>query len=491
MKKMCLIGQLFICSLLFISLQTAHLFAQTEENEDYEIYKIQLAVCEIHAFLHYFDPLYELEMGAVYSEPTKDYTKDRAVLGDFRSRTVAENVLAKVHAKGFKDAFVIKHIVENPEYIIRLGTFKKVDYARFAHLKNYEKLLLEPVEDMHRVCLGVFLDKQTAQKALEDVQKQGFPEAFLQEYEPKSQMVIQQIDRLPQIMTSKKSDLQPTKESPVQPSESYKKSSAVTTVAAPTTTTKPITTASNTTNLSNLETPSFKSKALSSLGTPVPLPPPKPSNFFEAVDELLQKYVANGRVNYGKMYNHPEQLDDVLILMKKTKLSGKSSTYKQAFYINAYNMCVIKTIIDHYPMRSPMDIQGFFDAMKYQVAGELLTLEQIEKQRLFGLKKDARFHFALVCGAKGCPPLKNTAYQVSTLDAELDTQTRKALNNPTFIQVDSSADKAVFSEIFKWYASHFTDSGNPLTFINQYRDIEIPSNYTVDYYPYNWDLNGY
>ena len=49
-----------------------------------------------------------------------------------------------------------------------------------------------------------------------------------------------------------------------------------------------------------------------------------------------------------------------------------------------------------------------FDSKKFQLAGEKLTLNQIEKQKLKP-EIDPRVHFVLVCAALSCPVLE--AYQ--------------------------------------------------------------------------------
>ena len=61
--------------------------------------------------------------------------------------------------------------------------------------------------------------------------------------------------------------------------------------------------------------------------------------------------------------------------MEIAKLGGCSQIEKTAFWINAYNLIVIKAIVENYPINSPMDFAGFFDSKKHPVAGEKLTTE--------------------------------------------------------------------------------------------------------------------
>ena len=103
--------------------------------------------------------------------------------------------------------------------------------------------------------------------------------------------------------------------------------------------------------------------------------------------------------------------------------------------------------------------------------------------------KDARFHFVLVCGAIGCPPLISKAYLPNTLETQLETQTKIALNG-TFLKVNTKKKHVEGSEILKWYKEDFTMNGTKeLDFINKYRTEKIPSNFKLSYFTYNWNLN--
>jgi hypothetical protein len=77
------------------------------------------------------------------------------------------------------------------------------------------------------------------------------------------------------------------------------------------------------------------------------------------------------------------------------------------------------------------------------------------------------------------------------LEQQLERQTRIALNNPDFIQIDQQEQKVSLSEIFRWYAGDFGGSQkSTLAFINGYREKPIPENYSIGYYTYDWSLNG-
>jgi hypothetical protein len=209
--------------------------------------------------------------------------------------------------------------------------------------------------------------------------------------------------------------------------------------------------------------------------------------FFKEVNIFLSIYTKAGKVDYKALANNPSSLDKLVSLTKEVSLAGADVKIAQAFWINAYNMSVIKGIVANYPIKSPLDKKGFFDTIKYEIAGQKITLNDIENKKLRAKFSDARFHFVLVCGALGCPPIIEEAYMPNTLDAQLEQQTKKALNRDSFIKV--SKGKVAFSEIFKWHKEDFVKDGNEIDFLNKYRKEKVASDSKVTYYSYDWRLN--
>jgi hypothetical protein len=137
-----------------------------------------------------------------------------------------------------------------------------------------------------------------------------------------------------------------------------------------------------------------------------------------------------------------------------------------------------------------MDLKGFFDKELHTVAGEKMTLNDLEMKKLLQPYKDARFHFALVCAARSCPLLPSFAFQPGKLDQQLTERATLALNNKEWIKVSANQKKVELSKIFEWYKADFTTEGKTsLEWINQFRKEKIPNNFVVGYYEYDWALN--
>ncbi len=213
----------------------------------------------------------------------------------------------------------------------------------------------------------------------------------------------------------------------------------------------------------------------------------KLQSFESDTDEFLSTYVNNGFVDYELITNSNTQLNELVENIADIKLTNFNDAEKQSFYINAYNILVIDQIIKHYPVSSVKEIPGFFNRTRYEVAGKNLTLDGIEKDILLKEYKDSRFHFALICGAKDCPKMWNHAYTADILNKQLDEQSKRALNDPSFLKV--SENKIGLSEIFKWNRFEFNGERAMLEFINFFRAEPISLEAKTYYYDYDWTLN--
>lgn len=211
--------------------------------------------------------------------------------------------------------------------------------------------------------------------------------------------------------------------------------------------------------------------------------------FLSEADTFFKEHVDNGKVAYANIHKDPSELNNILTLAKVVSVNKEDASNYQAFWINAYNLSVIKGIINNYPTNSPLDIPGFFDTTTYSLGGKEITLNDIEHKLLRGQFKDARFHFVLVCGAVGCPPLISQAYLPRTLNEQLEAQTKIALNGD-FLRVNAKKKRVEASQIMEWYKEDFTmDGANEIDFINKYRTDKIPSNFKLKYFPYDWKVN--
>jgi len=209
--------------------------------------------------------------------------------------------------------------------------------------------------------------------------------------------------------------------------------------------------------------------------------------FYDNTTALLERYVKNGKVDYAALKTAGD-LNRIVDQIANADIEGLTSLEKKAFLINAYNLLVIDQVLENYPLTSVLDVNSFFDAKKVIVAGDKISLNTLEKEFLLKKYNDPRLHFVLVCGALDCPPIIDKPYLPKNLDAQLNQQTRLAVNNADFLR--TSASGVELSQIFNWYAADF--GGNKkavLEFINKFKEVPVPATSKVGYYEYNWALN--
>jgi hypothetical protein len=126
---------------------------------------------------------------------------------------------------------------------------------------------------------------------------------------------------------------------------------------------------------------------------------------------------------------------------------------RKAFFINAYNAMAVATVLEKYPVRSILDIDGAFQRVRRRVGGEMLTLDDIEN-RLRGMN-DARIHFAIVCASKSCPALAAKAFTAAGLSAALDAQGRAFVSDASKNVLDRAHSRLALSKIFDWNRKEF------------------------------------
>ena len=105
---------------------------------------------------------------------------------------------------------------------------------------------------------------------------------------------------------------------------------------------------------------------------------------------------------------------------------------------------------------------------------------------------DPRIHFALVCGAIGCPLLRNEAYQGDRLEMQLEEDAKRFINNPDKVYYDAQTRTLHCSKIFKWYKQDFLQVSPSLAeYIQVYlaNNIDLDKSVKIEYLDYDWHLN--
>uniref|UniRef100_A0A673B2I3 Uncharacterized LOC115412549 n=1 Tax=Sphaeramia orbicularis TaxID=375764 RepID=A0A673B2I3_9TELE len=234
---------------------------------------------------------------------------------------------------------------------------------------------------------------------------------------------------------------------------------------------------------------------------------------------------ADGKsVDYKGMSANPvfERYCDLAIQLQRVELLSLSREEKLAFFINTYNALVIHGYLRLGAPTNMWQRYRFFNYVSYLIGGEVFTLQDIENGVLRGNRKgvaqlrrpfsktDPRLqvalpdaepliHFALNCGAKGCPPIKT--YTPQDIDSQLRTAAEAFLENDDGCVVDSGKKEVRLSQIFKWYKADFGGTDEKLlNWVLEHmgdspkktslRGVLSAGKTKVSYLPYDWSSNS-
>lgn len=224
-----------------------------------------------------------------------------------------------------------------------------------------------------------------------------------------------------------------------------------------------------------------------------------------AFQDFLSQYVVTNKeginlVTYSKVSAKDKNaLSAYINQLSSVPIKQYNRNEQLAYWINLYNASIIKTVLDHYPVKSIRDIKlsGFFnsgpwDAKLVTVDNVPLSLNDIEHRIVRPIWHDPRTHYALNCASYSCPNLSKQVYTGATVNAMLTTAAKGYINSPRGVSVNGKT--LTVSEIYDWYQEDF--GGNEQDVINHLMRYANPTLkkqlmtfHTISGYDYDWQLN--
>jgi hypothetical protein len=188
----------------------------------------------------------------------------------------------------------------------------------------------------------------------------------------------------------------------------------------------------------------------------------------DTLDRILDTYVRNGKVYYRALKIERAALDRYVASLDvpDDQVSAWPRAEQQAFWLNAYNALVLRTVIDHHPAptrsadfpdRSIRQIPGSFDGLRYRVGGRRLTLDEIEALMLasFG---DARMSLAIGRGAVGGGRLRSEAFRADRIETQLSEAQAECATSVSCVRLDLTGNLVEVSPLVGWREEAFVRS---------------------------------
>jgi len=250
------------------------------------------------------------------------------------------------------------------------------------------------------------------------------------------------------------------------------------------------------------------------------------SSFNSKFEQILNIYVnSEGSVDYTRLRRM--RLLFTPLLQELDRLAPEEydswpQSEKIAFWINTYNVCLLKVVADNYPIKasvykmvlypanSVMQIDRAWSDYRFSVMGVPYSLSEIEQRILLNQFTEPRIAFALCYASKWSPRLLNRPYYGAILDAQLDRQTREYIASEKGFRIDKNTSTVYLSVVFKdtrfypgfvekYGSDHRFNDDRPetramLNFISMYLDRAdvdylTGKKYTVTSIKPDWSLN--
>jgi hypothetical protein len=222
---------------------------------------------------------------------------------------------------------------------------------------------------------------------------------------------------------------------------------------------------------------------------------------------LLSKYYdpARGMSYKALKANDARTLDALRRRMAQVDAGSLPKPDQLAYWINLYNISVVDTVIDGYPVESIRDLStdpivrlNVFKKATIDTRQGKMSLDAIENEKIRPGFKDPRIHFAINCAAESCPPIRPEPYVGARIDRQLDDQTRKFLNGPHGVRLEQDGDELVLrtTKVMDWFSDDFERwGGGQKAFLRKYlspdkqKRIDAAQKVEIRYDDYSWKLN--
>lgn len=186
-------------------------------------------------------------------------------------------------------------------------------------------------------------------------------------------------------------------------------------------------------------------------------------------DQLVSK---TGMVDYATLRRKRIELIGAARLLENLHpavVMSLNPNERIAFWINTYNTCTLKLIVDNYPIQakwymilypsnSIMQIPGAWDKVFFRIMGLEYNLKEIRNDLLLNRFKDPRICFALTDAARGGAMLRNEPFLPDKLDKQLDDQVRRFLTSMHGFRMDTQSSTLYLSSVFVINKNAFLNS---------------------------------
>jgi hypothetical protein len=238
----------------------------------------------------------------------------------------------------------------------------------------------------------------------------------------------------------------------------------------------------------------------------------------EEFSRILERVVRFPSVDYALLKEERPALERYVAGLGQTDPRALDSAPREvqlAFWINAYNACMLRLVADHYPIEgggvglfgfirnrvagypdnSVWQIRDVFTRAHCPVAGRARSQDEIEHEIIRPRFQEPRIHFAVNCAAVSCPPLWPDAYTPAELDRQQDRAVLHLMESPEHFRLEGENPATLtLNKVLDWYSEDFGGPEGLREFFAGYlegeaRERVLRSDTRVRFFEYDWTLN--
>lgn len=195
---------------------------------------------------------------------------------------------------------------------------------------------------------------------------------------------------------------------------------------------------------------------------------------FNSYDRLLKEFVHEGLVDYQKL-SKSKLLDKCMGELSRSGPKKLSKEGQVCYWINAYNLIILKIIADKYPIKILHQVGTDRASRKFIVGGKVLSAQNIlareVEPRLARFRQAPEAVFLICGGTLNYPPITDHAIVPKTLEVDSRVAAFKYITNKKNVFFDKEQGIFFLSSLMKKYESTFEAVGHtPYSFTTLYLD---------------------
>jgi len=233
----------------------------------------------------------------------------------------------------------------------------------------------------------------------------------------------------------------------------------------------------------------------------------EPPDYKTWQDLLAKDYDPAKGMSYKGLKEHDKAaLDQLRARLAAVDVAALSRPDQLAYWINLYNVSTAAVVVDGYPVKSIRDLStdpivrlNVFKKPSVKTKAGVISLNDVENEKIREGFKDPRIHFAINCAAKSCPPIRTEPYVGARLDEQLDDQARRFLNGPHGVRIEKDGDgiKLHATKILDWFKDDFEKwGGGRVAFVRKFLPADkqkqidaAKGKVSLEFDDYDWSLN--